>query len=192
MLLAGATTGVGVVISLGEAFTTRRISEMDANIVPKLHVSLGGLGVIPRVLPSYALLFWFAMEVHNNICTVLWFIKSQDHQVIFLQIARTAALETFEIELFEYFQVQMAANILSLQGSRGSTTTVNLGLEPSTVQSLDELGIETVRCCKGLDLQEVCATSVRAYRQHVVYRCALILLLRFYIHSDMDTSADGR
>ena len=65
-LLARATSGVGLLISLGQAFTTRGISEMDTNIVPKLRVSLGGLGVIPRVLPSYALLFWFTLEVHNN------------------------------------------------------------------------------------------------------------------------------
>ena len=65
-LLARATSGVGLLISLGKAFTTRGISEMDTNIVPKLRVSLGGLGVIPRVLPSYALLFWFTLEVRNN------------------------------------------------------------------------------------------------------------------------------
>ena len=62
-LLARATSGVGVLISQGEAFTTRGINEMDADIVPTLRASLGGLGVIPRVLPSYALLFWFTMQV---------------------------------------------------------------------------------------------------------------------------------
>ena len=48
-LLARATSGVGVLVSLGEAFTRRGISEIDANIVPKLRVSRGGLGVIPQV-----------------------------------------------------------------------------------------------------------------------------------------------
>ena len=90
-------------------------------------------------------------------------LKSRDNQVIFLQIARAAAIEMFETELFEYFQVHMAQNIISLQGSTGSTTTVDLGLEPSAVQSLDELRMEIVRCCKGLDLQEVCANSVCMY-----------------------------
>ena len=46
-LLARATSGVGMLISLEEAFTTRGINEMDADIVPTLRASLGGLGVIP-------------------------------------------------------------------------------------------------------------------------------------------------
>ena len=62
-LLNRATSAVGMLISLGEAFSTRGISEMDANIGPRLRKFLEGLGVIPRVLPSYALLFWFTMEV---------------------------------------------------------------------------------------------------------------------------------
>ena len=64
-LLNRATSAVGMLISLGEAFafSTRGISEMDANIVPRHRKFLEGLGVIPRVLPSYALLFWFTMEV---------------------------------------------------------------------------------------------------------------------------------
>ena len=65
ILLARATSGVGVLISVGEAFTTRGIDEMDADIVPTLRASLGGLGVIPRVLPSYALLFWFTIQVNK-------------------------------------------------------------------------------------------------------------------------------
>ena len=36
---------------------------MDTYIVPKLGASLEGLGVIPRVLPPYALLLWFTMQV---------------------------------------------------------------------------------------------------------------------------------
>ena len=40
---------------------TTGIDEMDADIVP----TLGGLGVIPRVLSSYALLFWFTIQVNK-------------------------------------------------------------------------------------------------------------------------------
>ena len=108
--------------------------------------------------------------------------------LISLQIARAAALEMFEKQLFEYFQLHMAADIARLQGSTGSAMTVNLGLETSTVQSLDELGMEIVRCCEGLDLQEVCANNI-IYRQQVM---SFNFTLRFYIHLDMDISADGR
>ena len=54
-------------LSLGEEFSTRGINEMDGNIVPKLRALLGPVGIIPRVLPSYALLFWFTLEVCNKI-----------------------------------------------------------------------------------------------------------------------------
>ena len=47
----------------------------------------------------------------------------------YFQIARAAGLETFETELFEYFQVHMASDVISLQGSAGSVTVAPLGLE---------------------------------------------------------------
>ena len=98
--------------------------------------------------------------------------------LISLQIARAAALETFETQLFEYFQLHMAADIARLQGSTGSAMTVNLGLETPAVQSLDELGMEIVRCCEGLDLQEVCSNNI-IYRQQVM---SFNFTLEFYIH----------
>lgn len=67
-LLEKASSAMGMIISLGEAFSTRGIDEMDAKIVPKLRTVLGGLGVIPRVLPSYALLFWFTLDVCSTLC----------------------------------------------------------------------------------------------------------------------------
>ena len=66
-LLERAPGAVGMLISLGEEFSARGINEMDGNIVPKLRALLGPVGIIPRVLPSYALLFWFTLEVRNYI-----------------------------------------------------------------------------------------------------------------------------
>ena len=63
-LLVQASSGVGLFISLGEAFISRGIGEMDNIILPKLHGLLSG-SVIPRVLPSYDLLMWFILEVHD-------------------------------------------------------------------------------------------------------------------------------
>ena len=54
-------SGVGLFISLGEAFINRGIGEMDNIILPKLRGLLRG-SVIPRVLPSYALLMWFTLH----------------------------------------------------------------------------------------------------------------------------------
>ena len=51
----------GTFISMGEAFISRGIQEIDSDILPTLREHIGG--AIPRVLPSYGLLFWFTIEV---------------------------------------------------------------------------------------------------------------------------------
>lgn len=61
-LLSEASSGMGRYISLGEEFISRGIREMDNYLIPKLKNYLGG-DSIPRVLPSYALLLWFTIEV---------------------------------------------------------------------------------------------------------------------------------
>ena len=63
-LLVQASSGVGLFISLGEAFISTGIGEMDNIILLKLR-GLLRVSVIPRVLPSYALFMWFTLEVHN-------------------------------------------------------------------------------------------------------------------------------
>ena len=72
-LLARSTSVVGLMISLGEEFISRGITEMDAHILPKVRVALEGVN--PRIPPNYALMIWFTMEVsigcnntnmHNN------------------------------------------------------------------------------------------------------------------------------
>ena len=80
----------------------------------------------------------------------------------------------------------MATDIARLQGSAGSTMTVNMRLETSTVKTVDELGVEIVRCCEGLDLQEVCENNVIYWQQVMSFN----FTLRFCIHLDMDISAD--
>ena len=60
-LLARSTSAVGLMISLGEEFISRGLTEMDAHILPKVRVALGGVN--PRIPPNYALMIWFTMEV---------------------------------------------------------------------------------------------------------------------------------
>jgi hypothetical protein len=48
-LLDQATSAIGLLISLGEAFSRRGIEEMDEKILPKLCSLIAG--AIPRVLP---------------------------------------------------------------------------------------------------------------------------------------------
>ena len=60
-LLTGCTSAIGTFISLGEAFLSRGIQEIDNDILPTLRQQIRG--AIPRVLPSYGLLFWFTIEV---------------------------------------------------------------------------------------------------------------------------------
>ena len=55
-LLANASSGAGLFISLGEAFMSRGIQDMDSDVLPKLR-GLLGVRAIPRVLPS--MLYYF-------------------------------------------------------------------------------------------------------------------------------------
>ena len=67
-LLARSTSAVGLMISLGEEFISRGITEMDAHILPKVRVALGGVN--PRIPPNYALMIWFTMEVGIAVITL--------------------------------------------------------------------------------------------------------------------------
>lgn len=52
----------GFCISLGRKFFEEGIKEVDTRITPELSAALED-GVSPRVLPSYSILFWFALQV---------------------------------------------------------------------------------------------------------------------------------
>ena len=55
---------VGFFIGLGEKFFTSGISEVDNDILPTL-IEKAGSNVNPRVIPSYAMLLWFTLEVRR-------------------------------------------------------------------------------------------------------------------------------
>lgn len=74
-------------------------------------------------------------------------------------IARAVGLDDFEEAVFDYFRDNMADNIFRLQGSTGPLPAVPSGLNTQPVQSLDEMGMEIIKCCKGRDLKEVCVIS---------------------------------
>ena len=55
----------------------------------------------------------------------------------------------------------MAKNILRLQGSTGAALpAVPAGLSTPPVESLDEMGMEIVKCCEGHELKEVCMIAI--------------------------------
>lgn len=60
-LLEKATSGIGIFISIAEQFSSRGISEVE-QIVTTLRSALG-IKIIPRIVQSYALVFWFTFEV---------------------------------------------------------------------------------------------------------------------------------
>lgn len=59
-----SSSSIGFCISLGEKFTGEGISEVDSTIIPLLKELMGPTANIsPRVIPSYAILYWFASKV---------------------------------------------------------------------------------------------------------------------------------
>ena len=69
-LLEKSTSGVGFFISLGEAFKSRGINEMDEVILPNLRKILEG--VVSRVPLSYTLFLWFTIQVSIT-CTNMYY-----------------------------------------------------------------------------------------------------------------------
>ena len=53
---------MGFCVSLGEKFFLEGIGEVDTTIAPMLKEHLGP-AVYPRIIPSYAILYWFASKV---------------------------------------------------------------------------------------------------------------------------------
>ena len=54
---------VGFCVSLGETFFSTGIKEIDDTIRP-LFSELAAPEVLPRVIPSYAILYWFSLQVY--------------------------------------------------------------------------------------------------------------------------------
>ena len=63
---------VGFCVALGKRFFSDGIDEVDESLVPLIEERVGNQ-VLPRVLPNYAILLWFALQVwinaHTYSCT---------------------------------------------------------------------------------------------------------------------------
>ena len=64
LLLQKSSSAIAALVGLGKKFVESGISEMDNDLLPELR-SLIGEETIPRVLPSYAILLWFTIEVNS-------------------------------------------------------------------------------------------------------------------------------
>ena len=62
-----SSSSIRFCISLGEKFVTEGITEVDDTIIPLLKGLIGPTAnVSPRVIPSYAILYWFASKVMHS------------------------------------------------------------------------------------------------------------------------------
>ena len=76
-LQEGSSTCLGYCVSLGQRFFTSGIKEVDTTILPHI-TAVAGPSVIPRVLPSYSLLYWFAIQVstfYKSYVQICFFIQ---------------------------------------------------------------------------------------------------------------------
>lgn len=65
-LWKSAGSCAGFCISLGHLFFTEGVSQVDDVIQPLLSSSFAHANTLsPRVLPSYSILYWFALKVYN-------------------------------------------------------------------------------------------------------------------------------
>lgn len=68
-LYESVSSSIGFCVSTGEEFFKSGIDEVDAVILPELKRKANN--VIPRVMPSYAFLFWFATKVSVSLILFL-------------------------------------------------------------------------------------------------------------------------
>lgn len=68
-LWTACSTCIGFCISLGKRFFNEGVEEVDSNILPSI-ASSASEEISPRVIPSYAILFWFALQVS---CSLILF-----------------------------------------------------------------------------------------------------------------------
>ena len=54
----------GYCIGLGEKFFSTGVKDVDEQVLPELS-SNSAEGISPRVLPGYAILYWFAKQVYT-------------------------------------------------------------------------------------------------------------------------------
>ena len=73
--VGNCTSCVGFCVSFGDLFFTNGIKEIDEIILPHL-TTQAGVDVIPCVLPSYAILHRFTVQVSNE------FLKNEIHFLI--------------------------------------------------------------------------------------------------------------
>jgi len=62
VLLESCSSCAGFCVSLGQRFFSDGIKEIDKVIIPRL-LSTVGSSVLSRVIPSYAILYWFCTMV---------------------------------------------------------------------------------------------------------------------------------
>ena len=59
-----AGAAVGFFVGLGRRFFSSGVTTVDGDIIPAL--TERAQGVCPRVIPSYAILLWFTLEVYGR------------------------------------------------------------------------------------------------------------------------------
>lgn len=75
----GCCPCAGFCVSLGEKFFSSGVQEIDKEVLPKLSAKAAA-GVVPRVLPSYSILFWFS---HQVCCTPIKYPHCIDEAYIY-------------------------------------------------------------------------------------------------------------
>ena len=65
-LIARSGSAVGSIIGLGKKFFEVGIGEVDSFVLLKVRGLLNS-SIVPRVLPSYAVLIWFTLKVSNTL-----------------------------------------------------------------------------------------------------------------------------
>ena len=146
-LYKSSSNCMGFCVSLGEFFEDG-IAEVDDHIVPMLREHLGP-SVYARVIPSYAILYWFASKVGER-HVLLGCIKPTHYvHVTSLQLLTEVHMEFMIDDLKDYFCSNVLCTVQKLQSVNEDTID---GSNPLLEQQwmMDVAGEELLKCISSL------------------------------------------
>lgn len=126
-LQSKAGSCAGFLIGLGNKFFEHGVADVDQNILPLL-TSVAPGDVNPRVMPSYAILLWFTLEVSQSCDHIYIEVTMHAHEVKLStsynpQILQQAGMGDLKEELTEYVAKDILTTASKLQGLSSDFST---------------------------------------------------------------------
>ena len=139
---------VGFCISLGEKFFSIGYKEIDDVLVPLLESKADG-SISPRVIPSYAILFWFVEQV---LLSTVWAKQCWLPFSLTLQLLNEVGMSTLRKEVLKHFTDVVLKTASKLQSWNDAESDMTSHV---TLSACDAFGLLLYDIIKEIGVEEV-------------------------------------